>query len=107
MRTVLLSEDARATTERIIRAVGVDEFLGEVSPEEKAGAVRRFQAQGRVVAMVGDGINDAPALAAADLGIAHGFGRRPGPARRAVVLMRDSLTRITRVFRLATLYPAC
>jgi len=103
VRTVLLSGDARATTERIARAVGVDEFLGEVSPEEKAGAVRRFQAQGRVVAMVGDGINDAPALAAADLGIAMGSGADLAMHAAPVVLMRDSLTRITRVFRLATL----
>jgi P-type E1-E2 ATPase len=103
VRTVLLSGDARATTERIARAVGVDECVGEVSPGEKAEAVRRFQAQGRVVAMVGDGINDAPALAAADLGIAMGSGADLAMHAAPVVLMRDSLTRITRVFRLATL----
>ncbi|MBK8573384.1 MAG: heavy metal translocating P-type ATPase [Holophagaceae bacterium] len=103
VRVVLLSGDARATTERIAKAVGVDEFLGEVSPAEKAEAVRRFQAQGKVVAMVGDGINDAPALAAADLGIAMGSGADLAMHAAPVVLMRDSLTRITRVFRLATL----
>jgi len=103
VRTVLLSGDAAATTERIAKAVGVDEFLGEVSPAEKAEAVRRFQAQGKVVAMVGDGINDAPALAAADLGIAMGSGADLAMHAAPVVLMRDSLTRITRVFRLATL----
>ncbi|MFN7958320.1 MAG: heavy metal translocating P-type ATPase [Holophagaceae bacterium] len=102
VRTVLLSGDARATTERIAGAVGVDEFVGEVSPSEKAEAVRRFQAQGQVVAMVGDGINDAPALAAADLGIAMGSGADLALHAAPVVLMRDSLTRITRVFRLAT-----
>lgn len=103
VRTVLLSGDAATTTERIAKAVGVDEFLGEVSPAEKAEAVRRFQAQGKVVAMVGDGINDAPALAAADLGIAMGSGADLAMHAAPVVLMRDSLTRITRVFRLATL----
>ena len=103
VRVVLLSGDARATTERVALAVGVDEFLGEVSPSEKADAVRRFQAQGKVVAMVGDGINDAPALAAADLGIAMGSGADLAMHAAPVVLMRDSLTRITRVFRLATL----
>jgi P-type E1-E2 ATPase len=103
VRTVLLSGDAPATTERIAKAVGVDDFLGGVSPEEKAEAVRRFQAQGQVVAMVGDGINDAPALAAADLGIAMGSGADLAMHAAPVVLMRDSLTRITRVFRLATL----
>jgi len=103
VRTVLLSGDARATTERIALAVGVDEFLGEVSPAEKTEAVRRFQAQGKVVAMVGDGINDAPALAAADLGIAMGSGADLAMHAAPVVLMRDSLTRITGVFHLATL----
>ncbi|MCE1204660.1 MAG: heavy metal translocating P-type ATPase [Holophagaceae bacterium] len=103
VRTVLLSGDAVATTERIARAVGVDDFLGEVSPAEKAEAVRRFQAQGKVVAMAGDGINDAPALAAADLGIAMGSGADLAMHAAPVVLMRDSLTCITRVFRLATL----
>ena len=103
VRTVLLSGDAPATTERIARAVGVDEWVGGVSPSEKAEAVRRYQAQGRVVAVVGDGINDAPALAAADLGIAMGSGADLAMHAAPVVLMRDSLTRITRVFRLATL----
>ncbi|NWJ41955.1 MAG: heavy metal translocating P-type ATPase [Geothrix sp.] len=103
VRVVLLSGDARTTTERIAMAVGVDDFLGEVSPSEKAEAVRRFQAQGKVVAMVGDGINDAPALAAADLGIAMGSGADLAMHAAPVVLMRDSLTRITKVFRLATL----
>ncbi|MBI1752927.1 MAG: heavy metal translocating P-type ATPase [Acidobacteria bacterium] len=102
VRVVLLSGDAKATTERVAKAVGVDDFLGEVSPSEKAEAVKRYQAGGKVVAMVGDGINDAPALAAADLGIAMGSGADLAMHAAPVVLMRDSLTRITRVFRLAT-----
>jgi heavy metal translocating P-type ATPase len=103
IRTVLLSGDAPATTERMARAVGLDEWVGGVSPSGKAAAVRRFQAEGKVVAMVGDGVNDAPALAAADLGIAMGSGADLATHAAPVVLMRDSLTRITRVFRLATL----
>ncbi len=103
IRTVLLSGDAWGTTQRIAKAVGVDDCVGEVSPSEKADTVRRFQAQGKVVAMVGDGINDAPALAAADLGIALGSGADLAMNAAPVVLMRDSLTRITGVFRLATL----
>jgi P-type E1-E2 ATPase len=103
IRTVLLSGDALTTTERVARTVGVDEWVGGVSPEEKADAVRRFQAAGKVVAMVGDGVNDAPALAAADLGIAMGSGADLATHAAPVVLMRDSLTRITRVFRLASL----
>ncbi len=103
IRTVLLSGDAPATTERIARAVGVDAWVGGVSPTEKAEAVRGFQAEGKVVAMVGDGVNDAPALAAADLGIAMGSGADLATHAAPVVLMRDSLTRISGVFRLATL----
>jgi heavy metal translocating P-type ATPase len=103
IRTVLLSGDAPATTERIARAVGVDEWVGGVSPGEKAETVKRYQGEGKVVAMVGDGINDAPALAAADLGIAMGSGADLAMHAAPVVLMRDSLTRITGVFRLAAL----
>jgi P-type Cu2+ transporter len=103
IRTVLLSGDAPATTERIARAVGVDAWMGGVSPAEKAEAVRGYQAEGKVVAMVGDGVNDAPALAAADLGIAMGSGADLATHAAPVVLMRDSLTRISGVFRLATL----
>jgi heavy metal translocating P-type ATPase len=103
VRTVLLSGDAPTTTERIALAVGVDEWVGGVSPTEKAETVRRFQAEGKVVAMVGDGVNDAPALAAADLGIAMGSGADLATHAAPVVLMRDSLTRITGVFRLASL----
>ena len=103
VRTVLLSGDAPLTTERIARAVGVDDWVGGVSPDEKAATVRRFQAEGKVVAMVGDGVNDAPALAAADLGIAMGSGADLATHAAPVVLMRDSLTRITRVFRLAAI----
>ena len=103
IRTVLLSGDSPATTERVAREVGVDAWVGGVAPEEKAEAVRRFQAEGKVVAMVGDGVNDAPALAAADLGIAMGSGADLATHAAPVVLMRDSLSRITRIFRLATL----
>ena len=103
IRTVLLSGDSPATTERVARAVGVDAWVGGVAPAEKAEAVRRFQAEGKVVAMVGDGVNDAPALAAADLGIAMGSGADLATHAAPVVLMRDSLSRITSIFRLATL----
>jgi len=101
VRTVLLSGDARATTEKIGSALGVDEALGEVAPGEKAAAIRRFQEGGRVVAMVGDGINDAPALAAADLGIAMGTGADLALNAAPVVLLNTSLERIPETFALA------
>ncbi|MBL0312144.1 MAG: cation-translocating P-type ATPase [Holophagaceae bacterium] len=101
IRIVLLSGDAQATTERIAKAIGADEWLGEVPPSGKADAIKRFQTGGVVVAMVGDGINDAPALAVADLGIAMGTGADLARQTAPVVLMSDSLLRIPETFALA------
>ncbi|MCY4012410.1 MAG: heavy metal translocating P-type ATPase [Gammaproteobacteria bacterium] len=88
MRTVLLSGDSPAVVGHLGEAVGVDEALGRVQPEHKAETVNARMAQGACVAMVGDGINDAPALATADVGIAMGTGTDIAMETAAVTLMR-------------------
>jgi P-type Cu+ transporter len=74
LRTVLLTGDNEATAQAVAAEVGIKEVIAEVLPSEKADVIRRLQAEGRVVAMAGDGVNDAPALAQADLGLAVGTG---------------------------------
>ena len=100
-RVHLVSGDSAATTRWIAYCIAADSFQAEVLPDEKAGVVRELQAEGATVAMVGDGINDAPALAQADLGIAMGSGADIAMKAAAVVLMTGSLRKILEVFALA------
>ena len=98
----LVSGDSRATTLSVATAIGADHYRSEVLPGEKAEFVKSLQAPGLTVAMVGDGINDAPALAQADLGIAMGSGTDIARRAAAVVLMKSSLDRIPEILSLAS-----
>ncbi|WP_249419358.1 heavy metal translocating P-type ATPase [Hydrogenophilus thiooxidans] len=91
LKVVMLSGDVRTTAEAVARQVGIDDVIAEVLPQEKANHVRRFKAQGLKVAMVGDGINDAPALAEANVGFAIGTGTDVAIESADIVLMRGSL----------------
>jgi Cu+-exporting ATPase len=89
IRTVLITGDHRGAAQAVAEALGILEVHAEVLPEEKAAIVASLRDGGRVVAMVGDGINDAPALAAADVGIAMGGGTDVAMQTAAITLMRD------------------
>jgi Cu+-exporting ATPase len=101
LRLMMLTGDTRGVAEAVASRLGLDEVIAEVPPQDKAAVIRRLQSEGRHVAMAGDGINDAPALAQADVGIAMGTGTDLAMQSAAVTLVGGELTGIVRGLRLS------
>lgn len=101
VRVVMLTGDNRTTAEAVARRLGIDEVEADVLPDRKSAVVARLKGEGRVVAMAGDGVNDAPALAAADVGIAMGSGTDVAIESAGVTLLKGDLNGIVRARRLS------
>ncbi len=101
LNIVMLTGDQRSVAERIASSLGIDEVYSEILPDQKADIISQLQAKGRIVAMAGDGINDAPALAQANVGIAMGTGTDIAIESAGVTLVKGDLRGITRAFRLS------
>jgi P-type Cu+ transporter len=101
LRLVMITGDNQATAQAIASKLGIDNFEAEVLPDQKAAAIKKLQAQGRVVAMAGDGVNDAPALAQADVGIAMGTGTDVAIESGDITLVKGDLRAIVRARNLS------
>jgi P-type Cu+ transporter len=101
LRIVMLTGDNRATAQAVARRLAIDEIEAEILPDHKAGIVEKLRRDGRIVAMAGDGINDAPALAAADVGIAMGTGTEIAIESAGITLVKGDLTGIVRARKLS------
>ncbi len=101
LRLVMLTGDSETTANAVAKKLGIDEVIADVLPEQKAEAIKRLQQQGRIVAMAGDGINDAPALAQAAVGIAMGTGTDVAMESAGVTLVKGDLRGIVRARRLS------
>jgi P-type Cu+ transporter len=101
LRLVMLTGDSRVTARSVARTLGIEEVIAEVLPDHKAEAIKKLKSEGRRVAMAGDGINDAPALAAADVGIAMGAGTDVAIESAGITLVKGDLRGIVRARRLS------
>jgi Cu+-exporting ATPase len=101
VRIVMLTGDGKTTAQAVGKQLAIDEVVAEVFPEDKANIVQRLRSEGRVVAMAGDGVNDAPALAAADVGIAMGTGTDVAMESSGVTLLKGDLLGIVRARKLS------
>jgi Cu+-exporting ATPase len=97
----MLTGDSRTTAEAVARRLSIDDVIADVLPDQKASVIERLQREGRVVAMAGDGINDAPALAQAQVGIAMGTGTDVAMESAGVTLVKGDLRGIVRARRLS------
>jgi Cu+-exporting ATPase len=101
IRIVMLTGDNRTTAEAVARNLGIDQVEADVLPDRKSDVVNRLKAEGRVVAMAGDGVNDAPALAVADVGIAMGSGTDVAIESAGITLLKGDLLGIVKARRLS------